>query len=73
MLGLGMASPFLLASYIPRFAEILPKPGPWMATFKEIMAFPLYLTAVWLLWVSGRQTGENGMAMIALGCVLIFL
>lgn len=71
-LGLGMASPFLLASYIPRFAEILPKPGPWMATFKEIMAFPLYLTAVWLLWVTGRQTGENGMAMIALGCVLIF-
>ena len=71
-LGLGMASPFLLASYIPRFAKILPKPGPWMVTFKEIMAFPLYLTAVWLLWVTGRQTGENGMAMIALGCVLIF-
>ena len=72
-LGLGMAFPFLLTAYIPRFARMLPRPGPWMATFKEVMAFPLYATAVWLLWIAGRQTSESGMAMIALGCVLIFL
>ncbi len=71
-LGLGMAFPFLVTSYIPRFAQLLPRPGPWMATFKEVLAFPLYATAVWLLWVAGRQTSESGMAMIAFGCVLIF-
>ena len=43
-----------------------------MLTFKEVMAYPLYLTAVWLLWVVGRQTGVDGMAMVTAGCVLIF-
>ncbi len=71
-LGLGMAAPFLLLVTIPSLAKVLPKPGAWMLTFKEVMAFPLYLTAVWLLWVLGRQTNVNGMAMVAAGCVLIF-
>ncbi len=72
-LGLGMAAPFVLLVTVPSLAAILPKPGAWMLTFKEIMAFPLYLTAVWLLWVVGRQTGVDGMAMVTVGCVLIFL
>lgn len=71
-LGLGMAAPFLLLVTVPGLAKILPRPGVWMLTFKEVMAYPLYLTAVWLLWVVGRQTGVDGMAMVTAGCVLIF-
>lgn len=72
-LGLGMASPFLLLVGIPALASRLPKPGAWMNTFKEWMAIPLYLTAIWLIWVVGRQTGVNGMALVLCGCVLIYL
>lgn len=54
-LGFGMALPFLLLSYSPRFAAMLPKPGPWMETFKHAMAFPMYLTAIWLASVVAAQ------------------
>ncbi|WHI48903.1 protein-disulfide reductase DsbD domain-containing protein [Microbulbifer sp. VAAF005] len=56
-LGAGMAAPFLLLTYIPALAKKLPKPGPWMDRLKQLLAFPMYLTAVWLLWVLGRQAG----------------
>ncbi|MGI9287591.1 MAG: protein-disulfide reductase DsbD family protein [Pseudomonadales bacterium] len=72
-LGLGMAAPFLLLVSVPALARLLPKPGAWMNTFKEILAFPLYATAVWLLWVIGRQTGANGMAAVLIGCLLLVL
>ncbi len=72
-LGLGMAAPFLLLVGIPSLAARLPKPGAWMNTFKEWMAIPLYITAIWLIWVVGRQTGVNGMALVLCGCVLIYM
>lgn len=72
-LGLGMATPFLLLVSVPALARLLPRPGAWMNTFKEILAFPLYATAVWLLWVIGRQTGANGMAAVLAGCLLLVL
>ncbi len=72
-LGLGMAAPFLLLVGIPALASRLPKPGAWMNTFKEWMAIPLYLTAIWLIWVVGRQTGVNGMALVLCGCVMIYM
>lgn len=72
-LGLGMAAPFLLLVGIPALAGRLPKPGAWMNTFKEWMAIPLYLTAIWLIWVVGRQTGVNGMALVLCGCVMIYM
>lgn len=72
-LGLGMAAPFLLLVSVPALARLLPRPGAWMNTFKEILAFPLYATAVWLLWVIGRQTGANGMAAVLAGCLLLVL
>jgi len=53
MLGLGLASPFLLMGFFPRLAGWLPKPGAWMETFKQLMAFPLFLTVAWLLSVIG--------------------
>ncbi len=70
-LGFGMALPFLLISYIPSCQRLLPKPGPWMVRFKELLAFPLYATALWLLWVIGRQVGIDGAIMVLAGGILI--
>ncbi|MDO5693393.1 MAG: protein-disulfide reductase DsbD family protein [Pseudomonadota bacterium] len=66
-LGLGMALPYLAASWWPAVARMLPRPGTWMDTFKKFMAFPMFGTAVWLLWVLGQQTGIDGAgALLAL-------
>ena len=70
-LGFGMALPLLVLSCSPKLLNKIPKPGPWMEKLKEILAFPLYATAVWLAWVVGKQTGVNGMASLLIGCVLI--
>ena len=70
-LGVGMALPFLLLAYIPALARLLPKPGAWMEALKQLLAWPLYLSAVWLLWVFGRQTGIDAMALLLLGMVAL--
>ena len=70
-IGLGMALPYLAASWWPAVARLLPKPGAWMDTFRKFMAFPMFGTAVWLLWVLGQQTGIDGAgALLALLVVL---
>ena len=70
-IGFGMALPYLAASWWPAVARLLPKPGAWMDTFKKFMAFPMFGTAVWLLWVLGQQTGIDGAgALLALLVVL---
>ncbi len=70
-LGLGLALPFLLIGFIPALAQRLPRPGAWMDTLKSWLAFPLYLTAVWLLSVLGKQTGIDGMGYALAGAVLL--
>jgi thiol:disulfide interchange protein len=70
-LGLGLALPFLLLGFFPALGAWLPTPGAWMETFKQFMAFPLYLTVVWLLWVVGRQAGTDAMALALCGLVLL--
>ncbi|MBV2130958.1 protein-disulfide reductase DsbD family protein [Arsukibacterium indicum] len=70
-LGLGMALPFLLLAYIPALARLLPKPGAWMETLKQLLAWPLYLSAVWLVWVFGRQTGIDAVALLLVGMVAL--
>ncbi len=60
MLGFGFALPIVLLSLSPALGRWLPKPGAWMETFKQIMAFPLYATAGWLLWVLSVQQGSDG-------------
>lgn len=70
-LGFGMALPFLALSFVPALSRFLPRPGAWMQTFRQILAFPLYATAVWLLWVLGNQAGSNGMALVLGACVLL--
>ena len=63
-LGLGLAAPMLLLGFVPALARALPRPGPWLAGFRQLLAFPLYLTVVWLLWVYGEQTSPLGMAWL---------
>jgi thiol:disulfide interchange protein DsbD len=72
-LGAGMAFPFLLLSYMPGLQRLLPKPGLWMEHFKELLAFPLYATAIWLLWVVSGQAGSSAVTLILCGCLLIAL
>ena len=70
-LGFGMALPLLILCYLPALAARLPKPGAWMDNLKQFLAFPLYLSAIWLLWVFGRQTSVSGMAALCVGAVAI--
>ncbi|MCF6219657.1 MAG: thioredoxin family protein [Robiginitomaculum sp.] len=69
-LGAGFALPFLALSYAPGLLARLPKPGPWMDTFKQFLAFPMLAAAVWLVWVLSAQTGTNGVWRI-LGAMLL--
>lgn len=70
-LGFGLALPFLALSYSPALAKMLPRPGMWMETLKQFLAFPMYLTSVWLLWVLGNQVGIDAMAALVLGGIAI--
>ena len=70
-LGLGLAAPFLIVAWVPTLGRALPRPGRWMQTLKEVLAFPLYLTAVWLLWVLVRQAGPDALAKALIGCVML--
>jgi thiol:disulfide interchange protein len=72
-LGLGLSLPFLLIGFFPALRRWLPRPGAWMETLKQVLAFPMYLTAVWLLWVLGKQRGVDAMAMVLLGAVTLSL
>ncbi|KQQ73081.1 cytochrome C biogenesis protein [Xanthomonas sp. Leaf131] len=72
-LGLGLALPFLLIGFIPSLARRLPTPGAWMETLKQVLAFPMYLTAIWLLWVLGKQRGVDALALMLVGATLLAL
>ncbi len=63
-MGLGMALPYLGASLWPSLAHRLPRPGAWMVTFRQAMAFPMFATVVWLVWVLGQQTGIDGVSSL---------
>ena len=66
-LGIGMALPYLVASMVPAVARWLPRPGAWMAIFRKLMAFPMFGTVAWLVWVLGQQSGIDGAgALLAL-------
>ncbi len=69
-LGFGMALPLLVLCYVPALMRHLPSPGPWMDTLKQLLAFPIYLTALWLLWVLGHQAGSDAIVILLLGALL---
>ncbi|HQQ63615.1 MAG TPA: protein-disulfide reductase DsbD family protein [Pseudomonadales bacterium] len=73
MLGFGMALPFIVLAYWPRMLHGLPAPGPWMQRLQRFLAFPLYITALWLLWVLGQQGGQLAMVSVLGGLVLLVL
>lgn len=70
-LGFGLALPYLLLAYLPPLRKILPRPGPWMSVFKQLLAFPMFASAIWLVWVVGEQIGVNGIFQVLLGMISI--
>ncbi len=64
-IGVGMALPYLAASWVPAVARLLPRPGAWMDTFRQLMAFPMFATVAWLVWVLGQQSGIDGAGALA--------
>ncbi len=62
-LGLGLAAPFVALSFAPPLLRLLPRPGAWMETLRNLLAFPMYGTAAWLVWVLAQQTGPTGLAL----------
>jgi thiol:disulfide interchange protein/DsbC/DsbD-like thiol-disulfide interchange protein len=71
VMGLGLAAPYLVLSAIPGLALVMPRPGPWMDVFRQILAFPMYGAAVWLLWVVSQEAGASGVLGTATGFVLL--
>lgn len=71
MIALGLSAPYLLLSIFPQAVKFLPRPGRWMETFKQVMAFPLYATVGYLVWVLAGQTSESGLLMALLGLTVI--
>ena len=69
VLGIGMAAPYVLITGAPVIARRLPKPGAWMVVMKQAMAFPMFLTAVWLTWVLARQAGADAVLLVLAGSV----
>jgi len=73
-LGLGLALPYLFIAFIPALADRLPKPGPWMETAKQLLAFPMILSVIWLLWVLGQQKSFDAIILLLLSLTaLLFL
>ncbi|WP_240617997.1 thioredoxin family protein [Methylomonas sp. Kb3] len=72
-LGIGLALPYWLLCQWPILQRWLPKPGAWMETLKQGLAFPMYATAAWLIWVLARQAGPEAVAGTLGGCVLVAL
>ena len=70
-LGLGLALPFLVLAFAPGLQRHLPRPGRWMETLKQLLAFPLYATVAWLVWVLSFQVGAPGLLAALAGLVLI--
>lgn len=73
LLGVGMALPFLVIGFFPYLGRFLPRPGQWMVVFRQLMAFPMFGTAVWLLWVVAQQAGATGILIALTGATLLTL
>ena len=72
-LGIGFALPYLILSIKPSLLSFLPKPGAWMETFKQFMAFPMWASALWLLWVLSGQVDLDTVILVLIGGLLVSL
>jgi thiol:disulfide interchange protein DsbD len=70
-IALGLSVPYLLLSIFPGAVKLLPRPGAWMETFKQLMAFPLFATVGFLVWVLAAQTPDTGLLKVLFGLVLV--
>jgi thiol:disulfide interchange protein DsbD len=70
-LGLGLALPYLLLTTTPALQRLMPRPGAWMDRLRQLLAFPMYASAVWMIWVLTQQTGPDGVIYALGGMVLI--
>src|SRR5947207_4776436 len=70
-LGVGLAAPLAIATLIPGLARLLPRPGRWMVLLKQLLAFPLYGTVAWLVWVLIQEVGPEGALAALFGLVLV--
>jgi thiol:disulfide interchange protein DsbD len=70
-MGLGLALPFLVLSITPALQRLMPRPGPWMDRLRQFLAFPMYASAVWMIWVLTQQTGADGVLYALGGMILI--
>ncbi|CAN5370258.1 thioredoxin family protein [soil metagenome] len=71
VLGVGMALPLLIFSLVPAVARAMPRPGAWMETFRHCMAFPMFATVVWLLWVVAQSAGPDALAILMFAMVAL--
>jgi thiol:disulfide interchange protein/DsbC/DsbD-like thiol-disulfide interchange protein len=70
-IAIGLSMPYLLLSIFPGAVKVLPRPGAWMETFKQFMAFPLYATVGYLVWVLAGQVNESGLLTTIFALVII--
>ena len=70
-LGLGMALPFVLLTWFPGWRKVLPRPGAWMERLKQFLAFPLYATVAWLVWVLGAQVDNDAVVRLLVTLVVL--
>ena len=70
-LGIGMALPYAVLAWFPQWRRMLPRPGAWMVQLKQVLAFPLYATVAWLVWVLGAQVGND--AVMRIGATFVLL
>jgi len=72
-IAVGLSLPYLLLSVFPQAVRLLPRPGAWMETFKQFMAFPLYATVGWLVWVLAGQTRDDDYALLLIAFALVLV
>ncbi|CAH2600187.1 Cytochrome c-type biogenesis protein DsbD, protein-disulfide reductase [Rhodovastum atsumiense] len=70
-LGLGLAAPYVVLAAVPAFGRLMPRPGAWMEVLRQALAFPMYGSCVWLLWVISQEAGSTGVVGAAAGLVLV--
>jgi thiol:disulfide interchange protein DsbD len=70
-LGMGLAAPFVLFSFFPALLRLLPRPGAWMVTFRQFLAFPMFASALWLIWVLSIQSGPAGVLLVGIAFVAL--
>ncbi|MBS0560552.1 MAG: thioredoxin family protein [Proteobacteria bacterium] len=70
-MGAGLAAPYVALAALPGLSRAMPRPGPWMETLRQVLAFPMYAAAVWLLWVVTQEAGADGVLATGVGLVLV--